>query len=230
MAEMLLVNPRRRAKRSATKRRARPAARAAAPARRRRRNPIGLARVARRPARRSVRRAVSRRRNPINLGGSAGGIMAQVQNALLGGVGAVGVDVLMGQINPFLPASMRRTPGTVGVGDAVKMGITILAGQLLKKPTRGMSAKMAAGALTCQARDILAGFVPATMTLGYASPGRVVRGVNRVGPIMSRMQPGTVGAYNRPGGTSPLLSAYNRPGVSPLLSSARSREGVSQWR
>ena len=95
MAEMLLINPRRRAKRATAKRRiVRRKNPIAAVARRhgpkRRRNPIGLARVHR------------RRRNPI-AGYNAKGIMAEVQAALIGGAGALAVDVLMGQINGYIP-------------------------------------------------------------------------------------------------------------------------------
>lgn len=216
MAEMLLINPRRRTRKAAkAKRRVRRhnplaavATRRAAP--KRRRNPIGLARVTR------------RRRNPIGLGGS--GIAKQLQDALMGGAGAVAVDALMGQLNGYLPDTMKRVPGTVGVGDAVKMGITIAAGQMLSKATRGASRKLAAGALICQARDILSTFVPSTMAMGYASPARIVQGNSRVSPI-NRM-----GAYQRPDGGTPLLAgvgAYQRPGGgSSLLNGAARRETV----
>lgn len=225
MSELLLINPRRRrapAKRKTT-------------ARRRRRNPITVA-APKAPARRVIRRAnpigmrrvaSRRRRNPITLHGNV--IMQEVKAALVGGSGAVAVDVLMGQLNGFLPDTLKRVPGTLGVGDAVKMAITIAVGQLLKKPTKGLSQKMAIGALTCQTRDILATFVPADMTMGFASPARIVRGTQRVGPLMARNN--AMAAYLPAGSPSPLLNAYMRPGApSPLLngSNARRREGFGR--
>lgn len=212
MAEMLLLNPRRRPakRRPAAKRRVvrrNPIALAAAPRRRRR-----LLTAARRHNPIGIKRFAGRARRRISAGARTGGraIAAQIQNALIGGAGAVAMDVLMGQINGFLPASMQRVPGKVGVGDAVKFAITIAAGNALNKPTRGLSSKLAAGALVCQSRDILASFVPASMKLGglgYMTPARIVTGAHRLGPNQSR-----VAAYQRPGGT-PLLAAYTRPGV-----------------
>lgn len=222
MAEMLLINPRKRARRATAKRRIirrkNPIA-AAKVSRRRRRNPIGLARVTR------------RRRNPITLHGNV--IMREVQGALIGGVGAVVMDALMGQINGYLPASLQRTPGALGVGDAVKMAITIAAGQMLSKSTKGMSQKLAQGALVCQTRDILATFVPAGMTMGFASPARIVNGSQRVGPLMPRMSAYTASSAIAPGGAvfgsnrSPLLDAYTQPGgQSMMLNRSRARAGI----
>lgn len=219
MAEMLLINPRRRPKArktAAKKRRVRRnpvAALAAKPTRRpRRRNPIGLGRV---------RHAVRRRRNPIN----TSGITAMLKTALMGGAGAVAVDVMMGQLIPFLPVSMQ--PGaagdtTVGTYDAVKLAATIAAGEVLNKATKGMSRKLAAGALTVQSYQILRTFMPSTMSMGFMSPANVIRGTSRIAPNMSRM------AAYQSGGQTALLSgtaAYQTPGRGSLLSGARVREG-----
>ena len=221
MAQMLLINPRKRPGRTAKRKSARRVRRhnpvtvlSAAPKRRRRlsairrHNPIGLKRVHR------------RRRNPISLGGGAG-IAGMLKSAAIGGAGAVAVDVLMGQLEGYLPASMKRTPGTLGVGDAVKIGVAILAGKGLNKMTRGMSMKMAVGSLTVQARDIIASFVPASMPLGYSASAPIVQGSHRIGPNQMR-----VGAFQHNSGT-PLLSAFNTTGArSPLLGNAATREGV----
>ena len=214
MAEMLLINPRRRrkarranpiAKRRRVTRRRNPLATVARRRRRnpmpavRRRNPIGLA-----------RRRVMRRRNPIG-GMGTGMLMAAIREAFVGGAGAVAVDLAMGQINRFLPATLVTRPGQIGAGDAVKAIITVTLGHLLARPTRGLSRKMALGALTVQSANIMKSFVPGTMAMGYASPARIVRGTNTVGPNM--------GAYTQ---GSPLLNAYTRPNVTPLLSANRS--------
>jgi hypothetical protein len=231
MAELLLINPRKRrapAKKRATRARARRrnpvrALAVAAPKRAvRRRNPIGLGRVAKRVHR--------RRRNPIG-GLNTNSIMNTLKGALMGGAGAVAVDVMMGQIIPFLPVSMQPTAAgdtTVGVYDAVKLAATIAAGELLNKPTKGLSRKLAQGSLTVQAYQVLSTFVPATMTLGavgYMNPGAVVNGSNRLRTNMSRMA-----AYNPPGST-PLLSAYQQPGTNTSLlngaSRSRQREGIT---
>lgn len=208
----------------------------------RRHNPISTiaARAAvrrtRRPARRTAnpigrtRRAVRRRRNPISLGGlSVKGIMSQVKDALIGAGGAVALDVAYARLNPMLPASLQRTPGMIGAGDAVKALVTIAAGKLLNRATRGLSGKMAQGALTVQAHGIVSAMLPAGM-VGFYSPARIVQGTNRVGPMRSGngMQ-----AYLPPGTKTPLLNAYMRSGSTPLLSgssNAREREGVTQFR
>mgnify|MGYP000202065774 CR=1 FL=1 len=220
MAEMLLINPRRRRK----VRKARPAAKRRVARRARRRNPVAVLaapvrRRRRNPIRAAKRRTMSRRRrNPISLGG--GSMMNVLRDALIGGAGAVAFDVVHGQIARFLPASLQRVPGSVGAGDAVRAIITVAVGQLLSKPTRGLSKRAAAASLTVQAHDIIKTFVPASMPLGFASPAMIAQGTNRVGPIRQG-----VNAYTRPGAT-PLLSAYTPGNVTPLLNGAREREGA----
>jgi hypothetical protein len=253
MAKILLINPAQRkgrkmarkktrsaAQRRATaklvamnRRRSSPARRAPRRKSRRGRNPITTltSRVMRRrPARRVSnplgRRRVRRRRNPISLGGvSARGIIGQVKDALIGAGGAVAVDAAYARLSPMLPATLQRVPGSVGAGDAVKALFTILAGKLLSRMTRGLSNRMAQGALTVQAHGIVSSMLPAGL-LGYYSPARIVQGNNRVGPIRAGMN-----AYLRPGAKSPLLNAYMRPGVTPLLSGVTSmRERENQVR
>lgn len=230
MAEMLLINPRRRrkARRANPVRKARRAAAPIARARRRRRNPIAVAAAPRRrrnPIARARKRVMSRRRrNPISLGGGSS-YMTIVRDALIGGAGAVAFDAAFGQINKYLPASMQTVPGSVGAGDAVKAIITVALGKVLSKPTRGMSVKAAQASLIVQAHGIIKGFMPATVPMGYYSPARMVQGTNRVGPIRQG-----VNAYTRSGAPSPLLSAYMPSNVTPLLNGARQREGISNVR
>lgn len=212
MAEMLLINPRRRKARRANpvaKRRVRRRNPLAAVARRRR-NPMPLVRRARNPIG-LARRRVMRRRNPIYGRMGTGMLMAAIREAFVGGAGSVAVDLAMGQINRFLPANLKTVPGQIGAGDAVKALITVTLGHLLARPTRGLSRKMALGALTVQSANIMKTFVPTTMTMGYMSPARIVNGSNTVGPNMGAYTSGT-----------PLLNAYTRPNVTPLLSANRS--------
>lgn len=243
MAEMLLINPRRRkarrnpAKRTAAQRAATrrmiAANRARSNPRRRRRNPVAptSAIVAMNPRRRRMSRRrsnpirmIRRRRNPAMLGGfSFRSVIGAMQEALIQGGGAVAMDLLHGQINRFLPEMLRRTPGQVGLGDVVKASITVLVGTALRGPTRGLSMKAATGSLTVQAYDIVKNLLPSTMQLGYMTPGVITQGAANVGPNR-----GMVGRYTQPGAT-PLLNRYTQPGASPLLNGnpARMREGVT---
>lgn len=202
----------------------------------RRRNPIGVAGLLANPRRRrrSARRrnpiagrrayiaARRRRRNPIG-GVNLRGFLPVLKDAAIQGAGAVAMDWAFNKINTYIPASMQRVPGSLGVGDAVKALITVALGQVLRGPTKGLSMKAATGALTVQFRDITASLLPAgtlSGSLGYAVPGRLVNMSNRVGPNRSRM-----GAFTAPGVT-PMLSAFTAPGVTPLLSSSMARDGV----
>lgn len=186
----------------------------------------------RRAARRSNPAAMvrRRRRNPISLGGRGmGGLLGPMKEAAIQGAGAVAFDIGFGYLNAYLPASLQRTPGRVGVGDAVKAVITVVAGNFLGKYTKGMSRKAAVGALTIQARDIVASMLPASAGavagLGYAVPGRLVNMSARVNPNRTALN-----AYIP--GRPPLLNAYMQPGQTALLNgngragSAGQREGV----
>jgi hypothetical protein len=241
MAEILLLNPRRRkvrsGRRSKAKRRGMPPALKAYWAARRK----GAVKTASKPRRRRAHakwkrpsdRAASiagrtlRHRRPNPIGGNLfRGLVPMVQQAAVGAVGAVAVDYAMGMANRYLPASLQTVPGTVGAGDAVKAVLTVALGRALNGVTRGMSMQMAQGALTVQADRIIRNFLPATITsqMGYAVPSvAVTAGTPRVGP--NRVNT-SMAAYTAPGVT-PLLSAYTRPGSpSPLLSSARTREAI----
>ncbi len=239
MAEMLLINPRRRRARKARKAGRSAAQRAATrrlvamnrSRRRARRSNPAPAVVAMNPRRRRMSRRrsnpvrmIRRRRNPAMLGGfSFRSVIGAMQEALIQGGGAVAMDLLHGQINRFLPAMLQRTPGQVGLGDVVKASITVLIGTALRGPTRGLSMKAATGSLTVQAYDIVKNLLPSTMQLGYMTPGVITQGAANVGPNR-----GMVGRYTQPGAT-PLLNRYVQPGASPLLNGnpARMREGVT---
>jgi hypothetical protein len=221
MAEMLLINPQRRKTRRKTAAKRRTTVRV-------RKNPMTITtnvrrRVKRRNPMQMMRRSVMRRRNPIGTG-MASSYLRDVREALMAGAGAVVFDIVHGQIKRFLPTSLQVTPGSIGAGDAVRAVITVVVGQALNKVTRGFSKKAAMASLTVQAHDLLKGFVPAALPLGYMSPAMVAQGTNRIGPIR-----GTTGmnAYMRPGPT-PLLSAYTS-GTPLLNGSASRREGVSTY-
>lgn len=225
MSQLLLLNPRRRRKARkapATKRVRRST---------RRRNPIanlGAHSPVRRVRRKRTTHHARRRRNPIggNMRGAGASIVAMLKAAAIGGAGAITMDVVMGQVNGYLPDSLKSKPNEVGVGDAVKAAITVALGQVLAKPTRGLSRQMALGALIVQARDVMSGIIPSTMALGYASPARLIRGSSRIGPMARPAVPHSGIAQYQHGG-SPLLSQYQHGG-SPLLSGVAQREGI-RW-
>jgi hypothetical protein len=239
MAEMLLINPRRRRK-----------AKRAAPARRRRSNPLALARVMPRRRRRNpiaavarrrrranpigmMKRRVMRRRNPAMLGG----YMGAIREALMDGFGAVAIDYAYNMIAKAIPGNtgqmLTPNPTSVGAADAVKAVLTVVLGNALDGVTRGFSRKAAKASLTVQSYQIMKKVLPAQIGgnlsgLGYMTPAVVTSGGNtRIGPIRGQM-----GMYTAPGAT-PLLSAYTASGsASPLLSgsTARMREGTSSYR
>jgi hypothetical protein len=237
MAEMLLINPRRRRK-----------AKRAAPARRRRSNPLALARVMPRRRRRNPIAAVARRRrNPIGMmkrrvmrkrnPAMLGGYMGAIREALMDGFGAVAIDYAYSMIAKAIPGTagnmLTPNPTSVGAADAVKAVLTVVLGNALNGVTRGFSRKAAKASLTVQSYQIMKKVLPAQISgnlsgLGYMSPAVIASGGNtRIGPIRGQM-----GMYTAPGAT-PLLSAYTASGsASPLLSgsSARMREGTSAYR
>jgi hypothetical protein len=240
MAEMLLINPRRRTRRKAKR---------AAPARRRR-NPLALARVMPRRRRRAnpiaavrrtrrrrnpigmMKRRVMRRRNPAMLGG----YMGAIREALMDGFGAVAIDYAYSMIAKNIPGVgtfLTPNPTSVGTADAVKAVLTVVLGNVLNGVTRGFSRSAAKASLTVQSYQIMKKVLPSTISsnlsgMGYYTPAMVTGGGNtRIGPIRGQM-----GAY-LPAGATPLLSAYTAAGSSsPLLSgnSARMREGTSMYR
>lgn len=141
MAQLMLVNPRkRRAKKTAAPKRKTRARRA------RRSNPVGRARAAHaRPVRRH-----RRRRNPVS-GGH--GIAAQLKNAFSGAVGGLAVDILAGFITPKLPVSMQGGY----MGKVVKVGLAVAFGMVAKKSglVKGpMAARMVEGAMTVELYDL----------------------------------------------------------------------------
>ena len=218
MAEMLLINPRKRGtrksnpKRRVMRRKPNPVTAMV----RRKRNPLAAMRRRRNPL--AAMRTRARRRNPIG-GAMMSGYMSQIREAVIGSAGALGMDLVYGQINNFLPASLKNVPGTIGAGDAVKAVVTVALGGLLNKATRGFSAKAARASLTIQSYNIMKTFLPSNLTLGYASPALIAQGTNRVGPIRRGMNAYTNG--------TPLLNAYMAPGKTALLSGARMREGAT---
>lgn len=197
---LLLVNPRRRRKHHAK--------RAHNPHRRRRTHRrhnimagmppwVGKARFGN-PRRHRIRararlnpaRRHHRRRNPMSMGGA----MAMLRTAAMGAAGAIALDYLFGYVNNMLPATLKRTPGSIGVGDAVKVVFNVAIGSMV--PGRmGRFAKAAAeGSMTVHFYQLLSQSLPTTIqaglagNMGWYQPAPVTSGTQWVGPSKGRMK------------------------------------------
>lgn len=200
MSELLLVNPRKRRtaaqKRATAKLVASNRKRRSAP-KRRRRSVAASAGAAVRTVRRryhSVARSVRRRARSRTTRATMGGIMGTVKHGLIGGAGAVAVDVIASKIP--LPASLQSGIG----GAAAKVGIAIATGMLLGKVINKSTAhEMAAGSITVTSYQLIRGLVGGFVGLngitdingmggvGFYSPALTVDGADSMGQYMSGM-------------------------------------------
>ena len=199
-SELLLLNPR---KRRATKRRRNPAHKkmtvsrasnplAAMSPRKRRRNP------AHKMA--NVRSRMMRRRNPA-LRPTLGNTGGQVMNAATGAVGALAVDAVMGQVNNFLPATLK----TQYVYPIVKMGAALGLGLVASRVLPRHGATMAMGSMTVTMRDFLKSMLPAGVAMGYVNPGYIPR----TGTMASQLNQSGVGMRGRMGEYVGMKSGMN---------------------
>lgn len=145
-------------------------------------------------ARKTPKKKSSRRRSTprgMRFGGS-GGIVNQAigmaKDGAIMGVGALAIDVAMGQVNKFLPTGWD-TPmdGTevnhknAAVKAALSVGIGYVGQRFLPASMRQMALKAAVGALTIQAYTVAKGtlgtYLPDSMPLGYVPmPRQQMRG------------------------------------------------------
>lgn len=189
MSQMLILNPAKRRRSSGTTKKRR-----ASGAKRRRvhRNPSSAVATVKRAIKRRVSRVSARknpfarrrrvRRNPIGLGSLRGSsIVNMLKDAAIGGAGAVGIDFLFAKVAPYIPASIQTNDAAM---QAVRVALTIAAGRLLKKPTKGLSEKMAVGALIVQAYNVIQSYMPAASVngIGYMTPAKSVNMSQRIGP------------------------------------------------
>ncbi len=148
-----------------------------------------------RHALRRVARRVSRRfrRNPFSLPSmaGAGGVVGLLKSGVVGGAGAVLVDVGMGYTTKVLPASMSSPINADGSANWMYVGIkTALALALgtagRKLPVVGkVAGQMAEGALSVLAYQIMRPMVPAAISLGYLNPAPTMRPQAGVGRYLS---------------------------------------------
>jgi hypothetical protein len=213
--QLLLINPRRRRRNPHhAKRRHNPHAHHA---RRRRRNPMHmpswLAHAKRNPHRRRARRhnpahffkrRSHRRHNPV----SGRGLMKEAGQMVMaaGGmaVGAIALDYLFGFVNNQLPATLKRSPGTMGMGDAVKVMFNVAVGSMVPGKMRRFAKAAAEGSMTVHFYQLISQNLPTTVqaglaqSMGWYQPAPVTAGTQWVGPNRGRVRR-----------ASPLLSMFS---------------------
>lgn len=175
------------------------------------------------------RRTHSRRRhrstNPLKLP-SMGGLGHQVVPALIGGAGAIGVDVALAYAAPYLPAMLTSGWGRIGAQVLAALGLSMVATKVVDRET---GKAVLAGALIITAysslRQVLAPTLGASVKglSGLAdfsdyqdsgwSGGRAVGGT----PLSAYMPQGRLGAYMRAPGLG-----YMNPGA--ILTGIRGRQ------
>lgn len=202
-ARMLAAN---RAKRGGSKRRTR-----------RTRARTTVARVTR-SVRRVSRRARRSAGRSLSMRGIGGGAMSLLKTGAVGAGGALAVDVAMGFANGFLPASMATklnadgTPNYLNAAAkfAVTLGVRALASKVVSADTAN---RMAAGAVTVQTYELLRPFVqsvlPASMSLGWFSPGMTFAAGRRPGIGVGQYQ--NLGVYQNMRSVVPIRSPNATP-------------------
>jgi len=145
MAQLMLVNPRKRRRKAKATTKRRTVARRRTTHKRRRtyaRNPIAL-----NPSRRAKRTHRRKyRRNPIGMGrGKMKGLLAPLMPAAISATGAIGLDLAWGIIGSKLPANLGTGPIRHVAKAAGALALGALAGMIVKKDTAN---QLTIGALT----------------------------------------------------------------------------------
>ena len=174
---------------------------------------------ARSSVRRSARRARRSAGRSLSMRGIGGGAMSLLKTGAVGAGGALAVDVAMGFANGFLPASMATklnadgTPNYLNAAAkfAVTLGVRALASKVVSADTAN---RMAAGAVTVQTYELLRPFVqsvlPASMSLGWFSPGMTFAAGRRPGIGVGQYQ--NLGVYQNMRSVVPIRSPNATPG------------------
>lgn len=183
MAQMLLVNPRKRRRKAAKKVR-----RVKARRRRTRAAPVARRRRRRNPIARRVHRARRRRRNPIGL--NLNSVKNQVMDAAYGAGGAVVLDVALGYLP--VPDSMKSGVAAPIFKGAAAIALGMVASKVVSS---SIAAKMTNGALTVMLHGIL------RETVGKALPNVQMGGWGDYG-----FETDSLGYYGS--GENPALDEY----------------------
>lgn len=159
---------------ASTKRRKANPARRKTRARARASNPIKARRVHAR-ARNPIRTSRRRRRNPIGLNSTAGKPLSLLTPALVGALGAVGVNVIYNNITSMLPASFTVGYPIYLTRAALSLGLASLASHAGSK--RAAVLQAAEGSLTVTLHDLINyAALSNGMALGAYVSGRLPRG------------------------------------------------------
>lgn len=184
MAQMLLVNPRKRRKRRASSK-----ARKVRVRRRRRAAPVAVRRRKRNPSARRHRRVRARRhyrRNPIGL--NLRGVQGQVMDAAVGAGGALALDIALGYLP--IPENLRTGAAAPLIKGIVAIALGMVASKVIKSST---ATKMTQGALTVMLHGIFretAGRYMPTVQMGDWNDGF---GIESLGYYGSGENPGVSG-------------------------------------
>lgn len=151
MAQLLMVNPRKRRK---------------APAKRRKTATKAVARPAPRRRRRAAPARSKRvyRRNPIARGNN---IVTQVKNSAIGAAGALGVDIAFAKLP--IPDAMRTGMMAPAARGLVSLGIGMAVGKVMKNKKLGT--QLAEGGITVALHDLMKSQVTKVMPLGGYDDG-----------------------------------------------------------
>ena len=232
MAELMLVNPRKRRK----SRKPRTAAQRAATRKlvagnKRRRNPaparrkVSAIKRRRTPARSVVARKRRYKRNP-NGRGMAGIVNTTLIPAAVAASGALSLDVLWNFLP--LPETLKTGPLRHIAKGAGAIGLGWLAGMVVNKKTAG---QLATGALTVVTytamREMMARFMPA-VNMGYYSAGMPAGSMGAYVGMGEYVGGPGMGAYIGGGGTSPYLAAdtLSEPFAGPSAAQVDYAKGV----
>lgn len=163
-----------------------------------------------------VSRRASRRRG-LSLGGTGSSAVAMLSNAAMQGVGAIGIDIGMGQLAKVLPTGWDSPIDAGGVNYkyyAVKAGFAIGVGLLGRRYVGGkigeFAMKAAQGSLAVMAYNLGESMLPAGTTLGFSPAYRNPSGSGQFNPRQPRLASVQTG---QPLGAPPTYapSAYRGP-------------------
>lgn len=251
---LMLVNPRKRrakkarspAQRAATKRMlaANRAKRRSNPAPRRRARRSATHAVAH-SYRRRARRANPaprhhyrrhRRHNPISVSSLKIGQLIKV--GAVGAAGALVVDIAMGFVGGFLPASVsaaKNADGSVNyLNAATKLGVAVLVGSLGRKVFKRHAATMAVGAVTVELYNLIKPMLASAMPslgLGYYSPAYLPGQTIMAGQGLGAYVPAGMPAPVKPAALGAYVGAYgSQPSPYAAGASAMNRERASYVR
>jgi len=144
-----------------------------------RKNPIAVKHTYRRAAKRRTnpmqhyrRHRKHRRHNPI----SVNGIVELLKNGAMGAVGALGVDLVMGNLPiPATLSSRNNADGSINyLYHLTKAGLAVGVSIAGKKFLGSKGEMLGLGAMTVNLYDFFRRVMPASIPLGYANPGKPV--------------------------------------------------------